>query len=170
MHTLSIDVEANGIILTDVDFLHQVLEWSPQSGESRDLLHDFFASDLGDLVINSGAVVPLLSIDDGGYEIICRYDEELSTVRDISFVSNGEFPLFISGSADFYDFSALLEWPSGVGLASFFSPGFYAVTINGFREVDAGRIVRAGYEFVARPTNGLIEPTAAIDAYMRVFM
>ncbi|WP_414444862.1 hypothetical protein [Burkholderia sp. 22PA0106] len=62
----SIDIEANGIVLVDPSVLHDTLGWTPRSGEVRDLMSEFFNSNLGDLVIKAGAIVPLLSIDDGG--------------------------------------------------------------------------------------------------------
>lgn len=166
-----IDIEANGIILVDTEVLHRVLEWRPRVGEKRDLLYDFFNSELGESVIEHGAITPLLSIDDGGYELICRYDHEPSTVSHLIATRNGEFPLVVEQEALFFDLDALIDWPpSEAGILSMLAPGNYAVTIHGFRDINEGRITRAGYEFVARPTKDIIKSTAPIDAYMRVFM
>ncbi|MPV65614.1 hypothetical protein [Burkholderia sp. BE17] len=165
-----IDVEANGIVLLDRKVLYEALGWTPLGPGERDLMSEFFSSDLGDEVIQKGAIVPLLSIDDGGYEIICRLASEQSTVEDLVVTENGCFPLLVKEGACFYDLEKLMHWPPGEnGVDSKLKSGFYSVTINGFRSVESGRIVRAGYEFVCEPTSKLIEPTAEIDKYMRVF-
>lgn len=165
-----IDVEANGIVLLDQEVLYEALGWTPSSPGERDLMSEFFSSDLGDKVIEKGAIVPLLSIDDGGYEIICRLSSERSTVEDLIVTRNGCFPLLVREGAFFYDLENLMHWPpSESGVNSKLIPGFYSVTINGFRSLESGRIVRAGYEFVCEKAAGLIEVTAEIDKYMRVF-
>ncbi|MBN3825785.1 hypothetical protein G3O00_19455 [Burkholderia sp. Ac-20384] len=165
-----IDVEANGIVLLDQEVLHETLGWRPVVPGERDLMSEFFSSDLGDEVVKKGAIVPLLSIDDGGYEIICRLSSERSTVEDLVVTRNGCFPLLVEKGARFYDLENLMHWPpSEVGVDSQLRSGFYSVTINGFRSVESGRIVRAGYEFVCEPTDELIEFSAEIDKYMRVF-
>ncbi|MGR2664310.1 hypothetical protein ACUXVY_22205 [Chromobacterium haemolyticum] len=167
----NIDVEANGIILSDPTILHKALQWVPQLGEQRDLLTELFSSELGQRVIDSGAIAPLLSIDDGGYEIICRYTDEPSLVENLIITRNGEFPLMIEDSAYFYDLESLIYWPpEEQGIDCKLPPGTYAISINGFRKIENNRIIRAGYEFVARPTSELIIATGQIDAYMRVFM
>src|SRR5690606_7947851 len=130
----------------------------------------FFNSDLGDKVIAQGAVVPLLSIDDGTYEVICRLNTEESLVDDWVVVTNGVFPLAVKTRAAFYDLDTMMAWPAEEsGEEAGLAPGFYAVTFRGFRCVEEGRIVRAGYEFVCESTEELVEPTGQIDAYMRVF-
>ena len=165
-----IDVEANGIVLLDEKVLYESLSWTPSVGEERDLMSEFFTTDLGDKVIRDGAIVPLLSIDDGGYEIICRMVDEDCTVSDLIIVRNGCFPLQVRDEAFFYDLENLMHWPpASKGLPSSLDPGSYSVSVNGYRDVKDGRIVRAGYEFVFQPTASLVEPTAQIDAYMRVF-
>ena len=165
-----LDVEANGIVLLDEGILHETLGWTPTQGESRDLLHEFFTSDLGDEVVNRGAVVPLLSIDDGTYEVICRLSSEASPVDDLVIVTNGAFPLKVKTSAAFYDLDTMIAWPPTESpVSTDLAPGHYAVTVRGFREVKNERIVRAGYEFVCEPTPALAKPTGRIDAYMRVF-
>jgi len=166
----TIDVETNGILLMDPAVLHDTLGWRPAPGETRDLMSEFFNSDLGDDVINQGAVAPLLSIDDGGYEIICRLGSEASQVDDLVIVTNGVFPLTVKARAAFYDLGVLMAWPADEpGIASALEPGHYAVTYRGFRKVDHGRIVRAGYEVACEPVPVRATPTGRIDAYMRVF-
>ncbi|WP_124648988.1 hypothetical protein [Burkholderia stagnalis] len=165
-----IDVEANGIVLLDQEVLYETLGWTPLVPGERDLMSEFFNSDLGDKVIEKGAIVPLLSIDDGGYEIICRLATERSTVEDLVVAKNGSFPLSVREGAYFYDLENLMHWPpSETGIDSALESGFYSVTINGFRYIESGKIVRAGYEFVCEKTSELIESTAEIDKYMRVF-
>lgn len=166
-----IDVEANGIVLIDPTLLHGVLNWSPKEGEVRDLLAEFFSSDLGELVIEKGAVVPLLSIDDGGYELICRLDKELSEVNDLVVVKNGEFPLVVKETAYFFDLESLIFWSAKeIGINSMLEPGNYMVTINGFRAFEGSRVIRAGYEFVAKQVEEISPASGVIDAYMRVLL
>ena len=106
MVAYELDVEANGIVLLDAGCLHGTLDWVPALGETRDLMREFFDSDLGDKVINQGAVVPLLSIDDGAYEVICRLSHEKSQVDDWVVVTNGAFPLVVKSAAAFYDLAS----------------------------------------------------------------
>lgn len=166
----NIDVAANGIVLLDTAVLHETLGWSPAPGETRDLMREFFHSDLGDAVIEHGAVAPLLSIDDGGYEVICRLASEPSPVEERVIVTNGVFPLLVKTRAAFFDLQAMMAWPpQQPGVDAALAPGNYAVTFRGFRSVEEGRIVRAGYEFVCEPTPALVAPTGQIDACVRVF-
>ena len=170
MIVCELDVEANGIVLLDAGALHNTLDWVPAPGETRDLLREFFNSNLGDKVIIQGAIAPLLSIDDGTYEVICRLSHEESQVDDFVVVTNGVFPLVVKSTAAFYDLDRLMDWPpEEPGERAALDPGFYAVTIRGFRCVEDGRIVRAGYEFVCEPASELPKPTGQIDAYMRIF-
>lgn len=165
-----IDVEANGIVLLDQEVLLETLGWSPAPGETRDLMSEFFNSDLGDHVIEHGAVAPLLSIDDGVYEVICRLASEPSPVEELVIVTNGVFPLVVRTRAAFFDLQTMMAWPpQEPGVDAALAPGNYAVTFRGFRSVEEGRIVRAGYEFVCEPTSTLVAPTGQIDAYVRVF-
>ena len=136
-----IDVEANGIVLLDQQVLYETLGWVPRSGEERDLMSEFFGSDLGDKVIKKGAVVPLLSIDDGGYEVICRLKGERSTVEELVVVSNGDFPLVVKENACFYDLETLMHWPpQDCGVDAQLKPGNYSVVVNGFRSVSSGEM------------------------------
>ncbi|WP_144630612.1 hypothetical protein [Bordetella genomosp. 13] len=164
------DVEANGIVLLDPEVMHEVLGWAPAPGETRDLMSEFFSSNLGDDVVDNGAVAPLLSIDDGVYEVICRLSSEPSPVEDLVIVTNGVFPLVVKTRAAFFDLQSMMNWPpEESGVDSALAPGIYAVTFRGFRSVEEGRIVRAGYEFVCEPTTDLARPTGQIDACVRVF-
>ncbi|SAI54393.1 Uncharacterised protein [Bordetella ansorpii] len=169
--TSAFDVEMNGIVLLDREVLHAVLGWTPAAGETRDLMHEFFNSDLGDEVVTAGAVVPLLSIDDGAYELFCRPAARHSRIEEAWIVArNGQFPLEVTRHAAFHDLAALTEWPwSESGLDAGIPPGCYSVSINGFRVMESGVITRAGYEFVYAPVPERIVSTGRIDAAMRVF-
>ncbi|VFR19678.1 hypothetical protein AMP9_3317 [plant metagenome] len=107
----NMDVAANGIVLLDPAVLHETLRWSPAPGETRDLVREFFNSDLGDEVIEHGAVAPLLSIDDGVYEVICRLASEPSPVEELVIVTNGVFPLVVKTRAAFFDLKIMMDWP-----------------------------------------------------------
>ena len=49
-------------------------------------------------------------------------------------------------------------------------PGCYAVTLNGFRQrSSSGKIIRAGFDIVLRPTDGLPKVTGDLSRSMRVF-
>ena len=92
MWRLTLDIDYNGIVLFDPAV---VRSWYGDSlAYGTNLFQRYITTEEGDRVLSGGLFVPILAIDDCGYDIIVRYDSEPSPV-DVSSVKheNGSFAL-----------------------------------------------------------------------------
>jgi hypothetical protein len=164
-----VSTDFNGIVLFDPGLLRERYGGSIAPG--TDLFTRYTTTDEGDAVIAAGLIVPILAIDDGGYEVIVRLTSEKSPHEEPAFVENGIYPLRIREGLVLADLAVLKEWLDDVGWQSVGMPrGRYAVTVRGFRSLDptGHEIIRAGYEFVLNPVDSLPTPSADLGKNMRV--
>lgn len=152
MFTGSLDTDFNGIVLFDPSALRE--HYGGGIPEGTDLFTRYVTTDEGDEVLSRGLIVPVLAIDDAGYDIVVRLATEPSGMRGEAVVVNGIYPLRVIDELVVADLLVLREWsdrsdwqPTGIG------PGAYGVSMHGFRQIirhKAGkaRIASAGYEFV----------------------
>lgn len=161
--------DANGIVLFDPGRLRE--RYGGSIAERTDLFTKFIATDEGDEVLKEGIVVPILSIDDAGYEVVVRRASEAYTPPGVALVENGVYPLRVSDRLVIADIAVLRDWADGLGWEDVSVPaGIYAVTIRGFQELDvSGRtILHAGYEIILAAQECLPAFTADTGRNMRV--
>ncbi len=144
----------------------------PRARERQDLLKLFLSSDAGDEVLAKGIIVPILAIDDGGYEVIVRSDVEISPFSPFAIVENAVFAFETLGTVAISDLAVLKEWSGDVDDSDLQSwpAGRYEVTVRGFQKVEGvpRELVAAGYEFVMRSVANLPIVTANTGRNMRV--
>lgn len=108
MFQVDVLTDANGIVLFDPSGLREWL--GSRADKPQDLLALFLSSDAGDEVLARGLIVPVLAIDDGGYEVIVRLCDEPSPVASFVCIENGDYALATSGTIAVADLLALREW------------------------------------------------------------
>lgn len=165
-----LDVDYNGIVMFDPSVVNA---WYGNSlTQGTDLFERYITTEEGDRALTGGLFVPILAIDDCGYDVIVRYDNEPSPV-DVSSLrqENGAFALRVIESAVVADLAAIIEWEgAGAGQIVPVRPGLYEVHIRAFCRAGPGEheIAEAGYEFVLSATNVLPRVTGNTGARMRV--
>jgi hypothetical protein len=167
MQTIDLAVDFNGLVLFDPTRLENFL--GGPIVEGTNLWQRFTTTEDGDEVVNQGIVVPILGINDGSYRVVVRQEDERSVVSDPVVVENGEFPLSVQKRLVLADMAVLLEWTFELGWHDLdVSPGYYRVTIRGFRAIEHSRITRCGYEIVLAPAPVLPPMTASLEKNMQV--
>src|SRR5258708_5862049 len=145
--------------------------WRPEIHAGTDLFTEFITTATGDEVLERGIIVPVLAIDDGGYDVVVRASNEPSPIRADVLVENGELPLYVERDVVLADLAVLRHWLTDVGWMHVpVATGNYAVTVRGFRKMSAdGRSLEsAGYEFVLDPRERLPAVTGTTARNMRV--
>jgi hypothetical protein len=162
-----VDVDANGIVLFDPVV---VAQWRPHIKWRTDLFTELTTTDVGDEALRRGLFVPVLAIDDGGYDVIVRSRDEVSPIRGEVVVENGEFPLRIEHDLVVADLAVLREWIPELGWQHIpVPPGSYAATIAGFRQLTVKpELVAAGYELILDRRRDLPPVTGSTGRGMRV--
>lgn len=165
-----VSVDDNGIILFDPA---AVALWRPDIEDGTDLFTEFFTTSVGDEGLARGLFVPILAIDDGGYDIIVHNEAEPLLERMDVVVTNGEFALQVTTGLVVADLAVLRYWMPGVGADWRLvpaRPGNYAVTVRGLRRISSDRTLleAAGYEFVLASRSELPVVTADLNRNMRV--
>lgn len=164
MFSCEVSTDYNGIVVFSPTKLKKVLGRDVLEGE--DLLSLFFSSDLGEDAIVSGAVLPVLAIDDAGYDV--EFEWEGSSRSDFIF-ENGIFPLDAHDELYIADLVVLREWSEGLGWQKIEIPkGYYAVTVKGFNEGPDENKDKCGYLFSMVKTESLPCWTSDIEANSRV--
>ncbi|MGQ9609782.1 MAG: hypothetical protein ACUVWN_10780 [bacterium] len=165
----TVSVDFNGIVLFDPGLLKQYYRGVIEEG--TDLFTKYTTTEEGDIVLARGLIVPILAIDDAGYDIVIRLESEQMPEQKPVIVENGIYPLHIGKRLIIADLAVLSEWAEEEGWQDVDMPeGLYAVTIKGFRELDVSgkRIISAGYEFILESRDTLPEFTADLAKNMRV--
>jgi|GEM_PF-1022808 len=164
---LFLTVDFGGIVMFDAACLKGCFGRDIAEGEN--LYRLFVTTDMGDEVVDAGAVIPIVGINDSTYEILIRSDAEKSSVDDLIIVSNGVFPLEVRQRLVIADLAVLYEWDEGLGWHSLrVDPGFYGVTVNGFRKIEAGAVSRFGYELVFARHDSLPAFSGDLEREMQV--
>jgi hypothetical protein len=160
-------VDFNGIVLFEPSRLADFLGGVPADGVN--LLQRFTTSEDGTEVVQRGIVVPILGINDGSYEVCVRMDTEPTTNTDQIVAVNERFPLVVHDRLVVADLAVFADWSVDLGWYDVdVAPGCYAVSVNGWRRVEHGRVTACGFEYVLCPTSDLIEASAQLDADMQV--
>jgi hypothetical protein len=164
MWQVTVSVEYNGIVLFDPCVVREELG-SVRKGTN--LFKRFTTTDEGDRVLARGLFVPVLAIDDAGYEAHLRLANEPSRVRDEHVLhTNDTFALRVAGSLAIADLESLMWWRGGdVNNQIEFPAGKYGVSVRGFSSPD---LSTAGYEFIFSRVRRLPKVTASTGARMRV--
>lgn len=161
-----VTVDGNGIVLFDPEVVRR---FRPSLGVGHDLFHELTTTDAGEAALRDGVFVPVLAIDDAGYEVVIREDAETSVDLGDAVCSNGLFPLQVVGRLVVADLAVLRHWLPEVGwLPTNTSPGSYGVRIVGRRRVEHRRLTSCGYEFVLQRASTLPVPTGDPGHDMRI--
>ena len=150
----------NGFVLFDPVRLERALGRPPVQGE--DLYSLFRSSDLGDRVVAQGAILPILGLTDGGYEICVRTENEPSPFSQIPvYANNGEYPLVVETTAYLADLAVLDEWCVELDWQALELPrGTYSGTVAAHLELADGAIERAALD-VCLSARGLLPALSA---------
>lgn len=170
MQLLELSVEYNGIVIYDPDTLAAYYRNGPREGEN--LFERYITTDEGDEVLAAGLIVPVLAIDDAGYEVVVRAPGEEHRFDEFVVHRNPGFALRVTRRAVITDLYSLMDW-SAPASAEYFeldlSPGAYRVDVDAFSQRDpTDGIVAAGYIFTCTPQPDVPPVTADTGAYMRV--
>lgn len=169
MRILMVDTDFNGIVFFDPCLLRAQAGGSIAPG--TDLFTRYTTTEEGDDVIAAGVILPLLAIDDGGYEIVVRRSDEEPPALGEIVVENGAYPLHVQQRLMVADLAVLKDWEEELGWQDCdVAPGVYSAVIRGFREAGVdGRITRAGYELTLQRVSELPAPTADLSKNLRLF-
>jgi hypothetical protein len=167
MNTIDLSVDFNGILLFDPDRLKDFYGGSIEEGSN--LWKTFTSTEDGNIAMERGILVPILGINDGFYPVTVRHDDEQSTWKEIPIRINGTFPLYVEKRLVLADMSILWDWEDELGWHNTsIAPGYYGVTINGYRVIEENIVTKHGYEFVLKRESDLPKLTASIGANMQV--
>ena len=170
MQILELSVEYNGLVVYDPDTLAEYYGGGPREGEN--LFERYVTTDEGDAVLAAGLIVPVLAIDDAGYEVVIRTAGERHPFDDFVIHRNPGFALRVVGQALITDLYSLMDWSAPASAEHFaleLAPGVYGVDVDAFSKRDPIEgIVAAGYIFTFTPRADLPPVTADTGAYMRV--
>jgi len=170
MQYLDISVESNGIVLFDKKVFLEYFNGHIAEGEN--LFKRFLETDEGDAVLKAGLIVPILAIDDLGYDVIIKYKEERCPETKHVRLKNGIFPISIVERACIADLYSLMNWKNSISTDFDYvdiEPGLYGVEILGYRIDDAGgNIEKAGYIFSFKREAHLPELTGKTGKPMRL--
>lgn len=170
MQQLEVGVEYNGLVLYDPQTVADYYGGGPRDGEN--LFARYTTTDEGDAVLAAGLIVPVLAIDDAGYEVVVRMAGERHPFDEFVVHRNHGFALLVTRRALVTDLYSLMDWsaPASAEYAELdVAPGAYRVDVDAFsRHVPGEGIVAAGYLFTFTPRATLPPVEADAGAYMRV--
>ena len=168
MQHVEVDVEFNGIVVFDPLNLKSYYG-NIQNGEN--LFKRYIETEEGDEVIGAGLIVPILSIDDAGYDVILMKEGEVCEEEKHIITKNEFLFLEIVEKAIICDLYAIMDWDDSISVdytTMDLSPGKYRVSIGGYREMSGGNIEKAGYILKFAPVDVIGEVTADLGKNMRV--
>lgn len=167
MITTTLTVDFNGIVLFDPERLKQY--FGGQIAAGTNVYRLMTTTQAGDDVLTQGIVVPIMGINDSTYEVILRTSDEPSPVAEQTIVSNGVFPLQVTGRLVLADMAVLHEWEAELGWQTLpVEPGCYAVTLHGFRFIADHRVQRFGFDIEIESRVNLPALTGRLDTHMQV--
>ncbi|MCX4027077.1 hypothetical protein H0A36_13710 [Endozoicomonas sp. SM1973] len=170
MQKLIVSTDFNGIVLFDPKVLEDFYGRKIVDGE--DLFHRYMTTDEGNVVLKKGVIIPILAIDDAGYDIFIRTNTEKQCINKSNIVcQNGNYNLIIKKQAVICDLVVIKDWEYNTDWQWLdIEPGIYSVTINGFKQLndEKNEIIAAGYEFVFTRENTSGNCSADIEKNMRV--
>ncbi|MTJ83143.1 MAG: hypothetical protein F8N37_19325 [Telmatospirillum sp.] len=163
-----VDVDFNGIVMFDYPGICKFFDNKIVDGQN--ILNDFIKTDIGDVIVDAGVVVPIINIDDGSY-IIRIFDQDFVdyTGRKLIFSDDG-YVLNVSNSIFIADAAVFLDWQEFTGWKKIdISSGFYSVRIDGVQHLNEnGKIENVGYDIFLTKMNVMPRRTAKIRVNSRV--
>jgi hypothetical protein len=168
MQHVEVDVEFNGIVVFDPLNLKNHYG-NIQSGEN--LFKRYIETDEGDEVIGAGLIVPILSIDDAGYDVVLMKEGEVCEEEKCVIARNEFLFLEIIEKAIICDLYAIMDWDDSISVdynVVDLVPGKYKVSIGGYRKMLGSNIEKAGYILKFAPVDLIGEVTADLGKNMRV--
>lgn len=164
-----INVDFNGIVIFSYPDL--LSEFPNGIKEGENVLELFTRTELGDKVVDTGLVIPIINIDDGGYLVRFFVDEGSveSPNRQIAFSDPG-YVLTVKEQVFVADAAIFLEWQEGLSWKQLPIPkGNYAVTIEGVVHLDEkGEMLETGYDVILHRVDDLPKRSAQIREDSRV--
>ena len=148
--------DCNGFALFDLETLSRSVGRSLESGDN--LLLEFKNSNLGDKVLDEGAIVPVYPITDGTYIVSIReFHEAKPDFADTKpYARSGVFPFCATRNIVVADLAVLQEWWPEEGWQRIdLNPGTYAVDVTAYVGEDI-----SGFEIVLSKTRTLPRRTA----------
>jgi len=167
MQEIEIVVDYNGIVVFDPDALTR---YFGGIAEGFNIYKRLTSSEDGEKVIRQGIAVPILGINDSFYKVFTRMESEPAIIAPhLIVVQNSIFPLQVTEKLVIADLSVFLEWGEGDAWQYLdIAPGFYEVTVQGFREIKDGAVSGFGFEILFRDSSSLPEFTASLDRNMQI--
>ena len=165
MWKIEVDVESNGFVVFDPEMVRAYFGEHLALGDN--LFEIFQAGAAGDAVLEAGVIVPVLAIDDLGYEVIVRMADEPTMLPEDWVISRNEFyGLKVVEDLVVADLESITMWDEGrYGTHVRVPPGIYRVSIVSFA---SPQLRSCGYEFTLESVAHLPEVSANTGARMRV--
>ncbi|MGP9827734.1 hypothetical protein ACT048_25005 [Ectopseudomonas khazarica] len=164
---MKIDIDYNGIILTDPIVLEKV---DKHLSRGDNLLERYTTESIGDEVLQKGAIVPILAIDAGSYTLEILESAPPDLLENDDILINKSYALKIEQTAYVSDLDFLMSWNNRQYklTALDLSPGTYEVSIVGFRKCSSIELLDAGYKIYFSRVETLPAITADTGKNMRV--
>lgn len=142
-----VDVDFNGIVIFDFPSIQELFGGKINEGDN--ILSFLTTTSKGDEALDEGLALPIMGIDDGGYNVRFFLDEEPeSKGRDVIF-DDGFFYLNVQNSLYLADISVFWDWEDYTGWREVGLPkGHYKVRVAGVRITDFLGCVSYGYDIV----------------------
>ena len=165
MWKIELDVDSNGLVIFDPDVVKAY--WGGSLALGTNLFRRFRTEELGDEVLRDGLFVPVLAIDDLGYDVIVRLVEEPTDVPSEWIITINEFyALRVVTDIVIADLDSIMEWDAGeYGHRLGVPPGNYQVSVTAFA---APELASCGYQFALKLVAELPAVSADPGAPMRV--
>lgn len=143
--TFEVITDYNGIVLFDPVLLKNCLNRKIPPGEN--IFEVFSSTSLGDEVLKKGIVLPIMAIDDGGYQINISINESYERPESEIVFTNGIYPLHVASQLIVSDLAVLREWYECEDWIETGIPkGMYSVSLVGFSQHKEGVITNCGYD------------------------
>ncbi|WP_321790360.1 hypothetical protein [Burkholderia pyrrocinia] len=168
LDSVEVNVDFNGIVIFAYPDLNGYFD--KPIAEGQNILRDFTQTDLGDKIVDAGAVLPIINIDDGGY-LVRFFDgaQKNSPHREVVFSDSG-FVLKVTSELYIADAAVFWNWEEYLGWNKVSVPcGNYAVTVQGVKYMNANhQVTRVGYDVILNKTETLQPRTAKIREDSRI--
>ncbi|NHB59591.1 hypothetical protein G9F32_16485 [Acinetobacter sp. 194] len=145
-NSFEINVDFNGIVIFNEKLLNQV--FGSKIPNDYNLLKDLTETDFGEKVLNNGAVIPILGLDDGNYFV--RFFMNLNpNLNNRKVIFSDKF-YYLNVSSDIYvaDIAVFWDWENYLGWEKVNIPyGKYKVTVEGVHLIDKNE-TRYGFDII----------------------
>ncbi|MDC7241686.1 MAG: hypothetical protein PQJ50_15130 [Spirochaetales bacterium] len=164
---ITIQTDFNGIVIFEPTRLEAF--YGGTIDENTNIFDKMLKTDDGEEVLKQGIIVPILAIDDAGYDIEFYLNDISMRSRDNIVFTTGIFPLHVEERLVISDLAVLWNWTENVGWTDIsISPGYYETTVRGFKEVKNSVIESCGYEIHFKGVSELPKLTGTTDIDFKV--